>query len=319
MNSRPTPPADQKRVPRFRRLDAENIKALESAFADFPFLSGRMEIHLPSARAKAAFTRDTIWVWPKFDRRPATYLVFQEGQPACMWDPSRQEGMTLRWLLPPGFCASGPTICLANLLPGESVIQIEDLLVSEGVDLWSTRKFSERWEALRALWARMPADQPLLAVKPRVVKPLTLEEWQPNYDASLSWIFQPDVARAPRWYWWDVVTKVEKKVFLPPTLARKTAVTVQVAALCKPYSKLGLPDTYMLESQEGLPIGVAAVSSLDMSRQLRSAVGLEGAAVEVTWNEEFGKYQISRLLPTGSPISTMSFFSRAQVGNGKDA
>jgi hypothetical protein len=316
MNSTHYSDSTQKKIPRFHRLDTVNIKALESTFSEYPFLQGRVEIHLPFNKTKSSFQNDKIWVWAKFDRRPATYLVFQEGQPACIWDPSRQEGMTLRWLLPPGFCSKGPTICLANLLAGESTIQIEDLLVSEGQDLWSNFKFSERWEKLRNLWSKMPADQPLLAVTPRIVKPFSLQEWQENYDASLSWIFQPDVARSPRWYWWDAVTKIEKKTYIPPTLARKPEILTLICALCKPYTKLGLPDTSMLECQEGRTIGIAGITTLDLSKTLRSEMKPEGVPVEVKWNDEFEKYQIVRLLPTGSPISTESFFSRSLVGNG---
>ena len=316
MNSRPRFDETQKKVPRFRRLDNENIKTLESTFADYPFLQGRVEIHLPFNKAKSSFANDTIWVWPKFDRRPATYLVFQEDQPTCIWDPSRQEGMTLRWLLPPGFCSKGPTICLANLLAGESTIQIEDLLVYEGKDLWSTLKFSDRWEKLRSIWTRLPADQPLLSVTPRIVKPFSLQEWQENYDSSLSWIFQPEVVRSPRWYWWDSVTKVEKKEYIPPTLTRRTEVMTLLCALCKPYTKLGLPDTYILECQEGTPIGIAGIATLGLSKILRSEMLPTGIPVEVIWNEEFGKYQIVRTLPAGSIISSESFFSRSTVGNG---
>lgn len=310
MNSAPRfDDAGNKKVPRFRRLDNENIKALESAFAAYPFLQGRVEIHLPSGRAKQIFTSEKLWVWPKFDRRPATYLVFQEDQPTCSWDPTRQEGMTLRWLLPPGFCSRGPTICLANLLAGESVIQIEDLLVADGTDIWSTRPFSERWELLRQLWSRMPVDQPLLAVKPKIVKPLTLDEWRDNYDASLSWIFQPDVVRGPRWFWWDVVTKVEKKTYSAPTLARKAEITTTLCAMCSPYSRLGLPDTYSLACQEGTSVGIASISTLELSKALRSEMRPDGIPVEVIWNDEFGKYQIVRILPAGSIISSKSFFS----------
>lgn len=271
---------------------------------------------MPYNRAQAAFTRDTLWVWPKFDRRPATYLVFQEDQPACIWDPTRQEGMTLRWLLPPGFCSRGPTICLANLLPGESIIQIEDLLVGEGIDLWSTLKFSDRWEKLRELWQRMPVDQPLLAVNPRIVEPCTLEAWKEKYDSSLSWIIQPDCARSPRWYWWDAVTKVEKKIYSAPTLERKPQITTLLCALCRPYGKTGLPDTYMLEAQDGSKVGIAGIATLKLSQQLRLECAEGGCPVEVAWNDDFGKYQIVRILPAGSPVSGATFFSKGTAAAG---
>jgi hypothetical protein len=174
-NSRPQF-AKASAIPRFNRLDEVHIKAIETITRRFPSLGGRLEVHLPGHRAKQIFGSEKLLVWPKFDRRPACYLFFIEGFAPCLWDPSRQEGLTFRWLLNPGFGLKGPTVCLANLLKGESALQIEDLLVYEGQDLWSHQTFTERWTALGNFWNKLPEDQPLLAVKPQLVKPCALEE-----------------------------------------------------------------------------------------------------------------------------------------------
>ena len=184
-----------KRIPRFSRLDEDHIKAIETCMTRYPFLTSRLEVHLPGHRAKQIFEREKLVVWPKFDRRPANFLIFINGFAPCMWDPSRQEGITFRWILPPGFGQHGPTVCLANLLKGESVLQVEDIIVYEGRDLWSHTLFSERWTILGDFWRSLPADQPLLAFKPQIVKPIALDQWHLHYDPAVYWIIQPDHSR----------------------------------------------------------------------------------------------------------------------------
>lgn len=304
--------SDKPKVPRFRRLDNEHISAIESLFRAYPFLSGRVEIHMPYARAQPTFRSGTVWIWPKFDKRPVGYLIFMEGFAPCIWYPERQEGMTFRWLLPPTFCQSGPTVCLANILAGESVLQIEDIIVDEGKDLWSTQVFSKRWEALRALWNRLPPDQPLLAFEPQIVQPIMLHEWPLHYNSAIYWIIQPDHARQARWYWKDVVTAPTHRPleFIPPVLKRSKEVISTLAARCIPYTKSCLPDTYSLSSHEGRSLGFAGISTLVLSLELRKKCAEQpaGVPVEVKWNDEFNKYQIVRILLDGSPITASSFF-----------
>jgi hypothetical protein len=294
--------------PRFNRLDEDHIKAIESLFRRIPLLGGRLEVHLPGHRAKAIFEKDKLLVWPKFDRRPANFLIFMDGYAPCLWDASRQEGITFRWILPPGFGRTGPTVCLANLLKGESTLQIEDLLVYEGADLWSTKTFSERWTQLGTFWNRLPVDQPLLSVKPRIVEPTSLADWSSVYDPSLSWIIQPDGVRSQRFYWWDSVTPKKEATYRAPTLVRATEVQIQICALATPYTKIGLPDAYMLEAADGHTIGIASVPTMALSMALRAGPAT-GSKVEVAWNPEFKKYQVTRLLTPEVPLSAASFFN----------
>jgi hypothetical protein len=306
------PQFEKQKVPRFRRLDNEHISAIESLFKQFPFLNERVEIHMPFSRAKNTFSSGTVWLWPKFDKRPVGYLIFMEGFAPCIWYPERQEGMTFRWLLPPNFSQKGATVCLANILAGESVLQIEDIIVSEGKDLWSHMIFSERWNKLRDFWQSLPADQPLLAFKPRIVKPISLQQWPLHYDASIYWIIQSDHSKQPRWYWKDTVTVPDHKPieFIAPMLKRGTEILSTLVAYLTPYSKAVLPDTYSLFSQEGVSLGVASISTLNLSLEIRKVMTdkTPGIPVEVKWNDSFNKYQVLRIMPDETPITTASFF-----------
>lgn len=312
-----TPHFEKQKIARFRRLDNDHISAIESIFNTFPFLNQRVEIHMPFNRAKSTFSSGTVWLWPKFDKRPVGYLIFIEGFAPCIWYPERQEGMTFRWLLPPNFCQKGVTVCLANILAGESVLQIEDIVVSEGKDLWSHNTFSERWNTLRNFWNSLPADQPLLAFKPRVVTPISLNDWHLHYDPNTYWIIQPDHYKQARWYWKDTVTVSTHKAteFIAPVIKRSTEIHNILVAFMTPYASAILPDTYSLFSQEGVNLGVASIPTINLSLEIRKIMTPEcnGIPVEVTWNSNFNKYQVVRIMPDNTPVTTASFFYHKNV------
>jgi hypothetical protein len=78
-----------------------------------------------------------------------------------------------------------------------------------------------------------------------------------------------------------------------------------------------LPDTYSLLSQEGNSLGMASIPTLLLSLELRglfsdktnaSVRKTEGIPVEVEWNAAFQKYQVVRVLPQETPITTEAFF-----------
>jgi hypothetical protein len=311
------PQFEKQKIARFRRLDNDHISAIESLFKTFPFLNDRVEIHMPFGRAKNTFSSGSVWLWPKFDKRPVGYLIFIEGFAPCIWYPERQEGMTFRWLLPPNFSQKGATVCFANILAGESVLQIEDIVVCDGKDLWSHVTFSERWNKLRDFWNSLPPDQPLLAFKPRVVKPIKLSDWPLHYNPAIYWTIQPDHYKQPRWYWKDTVTVPEFKAkeFIAPVLKRGAEIVNILCAFCAPYTKTVLPDTYSLFSQENVNLGVASISSLELSLELRKAMtdNPNGVPVEVKWKEEFNKYQVVRIMPHETPITTASFFYHKNI------
>ena len=271
---------------------------------------------MPFQRAAPTFRTGSVWLWPKFDKRPVGYLIFLEGFAPCIWFPERQEGLTFRWLLPPSFGSVGATVCFANILAGESVLQIEDIVIHEGQDLWSRRVFSERWEILREFWASLPPDQPLLAFEPRIVEPISLADWPQHYNSAIYWTIQPDHCRQPRWYWKDYVTTPEYQThakFITPVMKRSQEVAQLLCALCEPYTKVSLPDTYTLTAQDGEALGMASIPNLQLSLELRKIMGIkkDGIPVEVRWNAAFRKYQIVRMLPDDTPITTASFFHHA--------
>jgi hypothetical protein len=103
------------------------------------------------------------------------------------------------------------------------------------------------------------------------------------------------------------VTPVAPSTFRAPAIRRDAEIHVQICALAKPNLLIGLPDAYTLEAGDGKHIGIAAVATMALSQQLR-AQPAAGIKVEVVWNEEFHKYQITKLLADEVPVSGSSFF-----------
>jgi hypothetical protein len=93
-------------------------------------------------------------------------------------------------------------------------------------------------------------------------------------------------------------------------LKRGAEILSILVAYCTPYAKAILPDTYSLYSQEGVSLGVASISTLNLSLEIRKVVSdnPKGIPVEVKWNDSFNKYQVVRIMPDETPITTASFF-----------
>jgi hypothetical protein len=55
-------------------------------------------------------------------------------------------------------------------------------------------------------------------------------------------------------------------------MKRGTEILNILVAYLTPYAKAILPDTYSLSSQEGVNLGVASISTLDLSLDIRKAI-----------------------------------------------
>ena len=97
---------------------------------------------------------------------------------------------------------------------------------------------------------------------------------------------------------------------------KRSPTIVQVLTARCTASNSVLPDNYSLYSLEDKLIGVAAIPTLALSMLLRekcynavnNGINCTSLPVEVQWNERFSKYQVIRILPADTPITTSSFF-----------
>jgi hypothetical protein len=69
-----------------------------------------------------------------------------------------------------------------------------------------------------------------------------------------------------------------------------------------------------LEAGDGHVIGIASIATLALSQQLRAlfaTASTKSVKVEVRWNDDFEKYQITKLLGQEVPVSAASFFQKS--------
>ena len=97
---------------------------------------------------------------------------------------------------------------------------------------------------------------------------------------------------------------------MAPQLKRNHEILTTLCAYCTPYTNSVLPDTYSLLSQEKTSLGFASIGTIQLSLELRKRFSekIDGLPVEVAWNDGFKKYQITRILPDNTPVSTAGFF-----------
>jgi hypothetical protein len=75
----------------------------------------------------------------------------------------------------------------------------------------------------------------------------------------------------------------------------------------------------MLEAADGAAIGRACVPRLAQSQELRQKLSAcpHGFPVEVAWHSDFKKYEIVKILPAGSQLTSASVFFEATAAASK--
>jgi len=96
----------------------------------------------------------------------------------------------------------------------------------------------------------------------------------------------------------------------PQPRVHKLTIDMQRCALLRPDTTTMMPDSYQLEADGGAKLGRICVPRIQQSHELKKAftAGAE-LCVDVKWNATFKKYEVTKLLPTGTPLSPASMFS----------
>lgn len=276
---------------------------------------------------------ETLYAWKREGReRPGLLILGAAGQPAIYWDMDRDEPSALRFQIPFGFLREGYAAFVTTLLRGERRLILEDVWVLGGRSLMS-RPFSYRWQQLVACYKQFTAQQLFLGFDLALIEPIPLQTWAASGAAEPGtiWDFQPEAGGRKRIYYVVPGARVgpsagaqarqveaHQHIKLPPTVEKhalkKTTqlLTARHALLCADKTTT-LPDAYMLEAADGAVIGRACVPRLAQSQELRQKLVAcpNGFPVEVAWHSDFKKYEIVKILPIGSQLTSASAFFEA--------
>jgi hypothetical protein len=273
-------------------------------------------------------SEETVYAWRREGReRPGILIITGADQPAVFWDMDRDEPNGLRMQIPFGFTRMGPTIFVATLLRGERRLILEDMWVDAGKNL-KMLPFSSRWNALQTAFRALSAQQLYLGFDLVTVDPRPLQEFIAAAEPGNIWDFQPEKGGRKRLYYVIPGARVglsagaqaraaEAKAHITmPAAVNKNALkrtaqmlTIRVALLCQDPATT-LPDSYILKSADGVVIGKPTVTRMAQSKELRAALGgaPDGYPVEVGWHKDFKKYEVLRILPADSPLTSAGAF-----------
>ena len=281
--------------------------------------------------------RNTYYVYKREGReRPGLLLVYSADQPAVFWDMDRDEPSAIRLQIPFGFLKNGPSLFSVTLLKGESRLIMEDVWVLYGKK-WQDKAFSDRWVELQHVFKEFSVQQMFLGFDLTLVQPMSLQEFiECNPEPGSLWDFQPEAPNHKRLYWMCPGVKLNKSAGqvareeeanvatlvakMPPSinkniLKRTGEILEMRSALVKAHPS-GLPDTYILESSDNKIIGNACVTKLQQSREIKEkirATTTKSLKGEVVWHNGFNKYEIIKILPDDTPLSSSTAFFEANA------
>ena len=308
-------------LPEVREAVAHQVEKLLGA-------EWRISHRFNEAKDRYIFSNETLYAWKREGReRPGILVLGAAGQPAVYWDMDRDEPYALRFQIPFGFLTGGYSVFIATLLRGERRLIFEDVWVRGGTSLCS-QPFSARWRELTSCYKQFSTQQLYLGFDITIVEPVPLQDFLTVAEPGTIWDFQPETSSRNRIYYVVPGARVgpsagaqvreaeaNAHIKLPVSVAKhvlkKTTqlLTVRHARCCFDITT-PLPDSYNLESSEGTLIGRACVPKLAQSQLLRATITSKpgGFPVEVAWHSDFKKYEIIKILPDDTPLTSASAF-----------
>ena len=257
--------------------------------------------------------RGQFYVLPNISRAEPGFLVFLPNQPAVfttMRSPDKgrkPSAFSLRMRTDVTLGNGGGTVVIATLDKILHSLRLEDVYVWRGECIFKTKAFSERRKVLKEFvehsWT--PDARLMGGIQTTVANPLPLASLSSLTDAPFSIDLIPELAGKRRFYFLAEQNKTPVQSLEFPKAAAPVPAPAP-APLVPPTQKMtayavaleSLPDVYDLFMENGTPLCRAAVQQIALSRELRAAsAAKEKIPVSVSWNKEFGRYEIIAKLP----------------------
>lgn len=272
------------------------------------------------------------WVRPAHLR--AQWLVLSPDMPLMMVDPRDSSKLWSIRVPFDKFRVQqiGPIVLEGAWDAQDHVLWIWDVIVWEKQVIWNTMGYNKRWELVKTVVGSiLDCGHPMSDAEVRVPTWETFEALRARkeLDPATSVEFQPEKAGQRRHL---LLVRDEGVKFKPTTHAERKMVADKAAEGCaiqvdqkeekpvvatvshKPklekaavpseekkvvlvkdkFSKL--PDTYRVQDTDGSDLGLAAIRSLGMSKELRELFkAAESVPVIVRWYEPFQKFEVRQL------------------------
>jgi len=272
-----------------------------------------------------ALERNQFYIWKRPAHIRPHWLILTDKSPAILIDTRHTNTV---WSLKFPYDTRqvqkvGPLVLEASYDSQEATLWIWDVLFWEKQEIWSTMPYSKRWELLQTMIRPLiQENHPQCDIHIRYPTWMTMKQFSSEVEEyGYSYDFQPEKAGQRRLVWLlpkkvdtfrpsnfherKMVAEgpIESKHFIkpaelpvhtvPPSIVDKTVLKGTVVK-----DKLNkMPDSYKILSESGEDLGLAAIRSIEMSKNLRIHFqSAESCAVEIQWHETFQKYEVKRII-----------------------
>lgn len=297
-----------------REMSQIRLKHVNKSLHDLvlQFMEEQLEDHCIRQRLQPdkeqIIKRGQFYVLTNQSRAEPGFLAFLPNQPAVFTTMRSEKGrkpaaFSLRMRTDVTLGNGGGTVVIASLDKISHNLRLEDVYVWRGEGVFKTKGFSERRKLLKEFvehsWT--PDARLMGGIQTTVANPLPLNSLSSMTDTPFSIDLIPELAGKRRFYFLTEQNKtpVQPLEFTkpsPPPPQPVVAPTQKMTAYA--IALESLPDVYDLFMENGTPLCRAAVQQIALSRELRIAgAAKEKIPVSVSWNKEFGRYEIIAKLP----------------------
>lgn len=192
----------------------------------------------------------------------------------------------------------------ASLDKSDGFLWLEDVLLWDNTLVHRQKTLTERWKLMKLFLEHhwMPDARCAGGLQIRIATYQSLESLKQCQDETTWWAIdlcpdQPD----------------RRRFRLKAAGGNYSSLVAEV----KPVS--GLPDVYELWSAEEKWVGRAAIQELALSKQIRDTIAKDKVYAEVSWNAQFEKFRITKLVSTATPRSPTNRFEQAKTQQARPA
>jgi len=264
---------------------------------------------------QAILERHQFYAWKRPAHLRPQWMILSDKSPCILVDSRNGTVWSLKFPYDTRHVQKvGPIVCEAAYDSQEAPLWIWDVLVWEKNDVWSSLPYSRRWELLQVqIRPLIQENSPMcdITIKyPEWTSVKNLSEPEVGYSVEFQpekpgnkrfvWVFpkKADTFHPANYHERKMVSEVVEKVHdLPKKIVEKVVSNAKQTCGILVKDKLSkLPDTYILTSESGEDLGLAAIRSMDMSVALRTRLMKESELkVELQWYEAFQKYEVTKI------------------------
>lgn len=212
----------------------------------------------------------------------------------------------LRVRIDPQFFASdaGLTVFSATLVASARRLALEDTYLWKGRNVFADEAFSARW-ALAIQWL-----EHYCLLDPRLLSGVEVEmaKWRSldSLKSGHSWDIQSEEPGNKRLFWIGQQQSPPTSPTIESPRTPAQAPTLEVGPLVAVATRDAGPEQWKLAAGDNTTLGRALVRTLAISEQLRSVTAAT-VRVEVVWNKNFSKWEITGLTDSKATMSGEKF------------